>query len=371
MMRLFIKKLYTIARKDIMLSVSILLAAFSMFLVPPSMNYLSYIDYKTILCLFSLMVTVKGFENEGVFAAVSNGIIAKVRTTRILYLKLVLICFFSSMVITNDVALIAFVPITISVLKICGKENKLAFIVILQTVAANIGSSMTPIGNPQNLFIYSRYHMSISSLAVATLPYVVVCGILLTVCCIAQKREMIDKIQPSQQIHIDFSKVIKISVLFVLALLSVVGVIPYTIVTALIVICMYMMDRSLLTKVDYGLLLTFIFIFIFVGNILFLPSVTDFLQVAVNKAPVITAVVASQVISNVPTAILLSELIAEPRFLLIGVSIGGLGTMIASMASIISFKYYIKAQPGSIKSYLLKFTFYNVVFLLILLSMTG
>lgn len=269
-----------------MLSVSILLAVISTFLVPPSMNYLSYIDYKTISCLFCLMVTVKGFENEGVLAAVSNGIIAKVRTTRILYLQLVLICFFSSMVITNDVALIAFVPITISVLKICGKEDKLALIVILQTIAANIGSSMTPIGNPQNLFIYSRYNMDIRSLAVTTMPYVVICGILLTVCCVARKRETINKIQTSEQIHIDFSKVVKISVLFLIALFSVVGVIPYAFALAVIFICMYMMDRGLLTKVDYGLLLTFIFIFIFVGNISSLPSVADFLQNAVDKTPV-------------------------------------------------------------------------------------
>ncbi len=361
-------KLYTIIRQDVMLSVSVLLAAASAFFVHPSVGYLSYIDYKTILCLFCLMVTVKGFEQEGLLAVISNGILAKVRTTRMLYLLLVMICFFLSMLITNDVALIAFVPITISVMKLCDKEDKTAFIIILQTIAANIGSSLTPIGNPQNLYIYFRYQMNITALAGTTLPYVLICGLLLAVCCTARKKEVNDTTISTQTVLINSPKVIKIVFLFLLTLLSVAGVIPYGIVTAIIVICMYFIDRSLLRNVDYGLLLTFISIFIFVGNISGLPAIVQMISAAVNQEPVLTAVMASQVISNVPAAILLSEFIADPQILLAGVSIGGLGTLIASMASVISFKYYIRAYPEQIKSYVIRFTLCNVFFLTVLLA---
>lgn len=357
-------------KKDPVLCISFLCAAVSMTVVLPSAQYMDYIDFKTIICLFCLMITVKAYEEEGLLQRIANAILRKVDTTRKLTLALVGICFFSSMLITNDVALIAFVPLTLSVLRMAKREDLSAFVVVLQTIAANIGSSLTPIGNPQNLYLYFHYEMGISRLIGIMTPYVMLGGLLLLVFCACKKNEPMEMPAVMKEIDPNRKQLVGITLLFGLSLLAVFGIVPYVAVLLIVVVGFLVLKPSLLKKVDYSLLLTFCFIFIFVGNMSSLESIRQFLGVLASRNTLLSAILASQLISNVPTAILLSNFTGNGEELLIGVSIGGLGTMIASMASVISYKFYANSHQQSMKQYISLFGIYNVIILaaLILLN---
>lgn len=361
------KKIIEVFKKDILLSGSMLLLVSSAFFVPPSFQYFRHIDYKTIACLFCLMITVKGLERQGVLMALANILIVKIKSIRTLTLFLVGSCYLTSMVITNDVALITFVPLTLSILMLCGQEERAALIVVLQTIAANIGSSLTPIGNPQNLYLFFHYHMSISDLVMTTLPYVLSGGGLIILFCLLPKNEPLGEIMLTETAAPDLKKTAEIAALFILSILGVAGVISWIFVLIIMIVCMLLIDRSLIGQVDYGLLFTFVFIFIFVGNISSLAVIHDYLQSMVSQKPLITAVLTSQVISNVPAAVLLSAYTDNVTPILVGVSIGGLGTIIASMASMISLKFYIGKYPHKTGAYLAVFTLLNGIMLAVLL----
>lgn len=359
--KMIMEKIKKFFKSEPVLIVSALLAVISAFIVKPRAEYFGYIDFRTLSLLFCLMAVMAGLGRLGVFRVMAQKLLRGVGSVRALSLVLSLLCFFSAMLITNDVALITFVPFTVETLRISGKKEKLIPIVVLETVAANLGSMLTPIGNPQNLYLFSAFEMSIGEFVLAVLPYTVLSLILVIVFAVFTGNEKADsKTEGSEKIAV--GKAVIYAVLFAVSLLTVLDVIPYLITLAVTVAAVLISDRKTILKIDYSLLLTFVFLFIFIGNLGNVAPVSDFLRRIVVGNEVIAGIAASQVFSNVPAALLLSGFTENAEDLLVGVNLGGLGTLIASMASLISFKLTVKENVKAGK-YLLYFTVVNVIFL--------
>lgn len=355
-------------KNEIVLILSFVLAVISAFFVSPNKGYFEYIDFRTLGLLFCLMAVMAGLNSIGVFKFVAEKMLSKVKSISGLSLILGLLCFFSSMIITNDVALITFVPFTITALKLSGKTDKLIWIVTVETIAANLGSMLTPIGNPQNLYLFSAFNMSIGDFLITILPYALLSLVLVIVSCIITGKGETDS--NSTENRYEFSKLhIGIFIaLFTLSLLTVFRVVPYNVTVIVTIIALLIFDRKTILKIDYSLLFTFVFLFIFIGNLGEIKPISDFLKSIVNGNEVIVGVVSSQVFSNVPAAILLSKFTENAKDLLVGVNLGGLGTLIASMASLISFKFIAKEKVSTGK-YILTFTVVNIVFLILNLGL--
>lgn len=367
------KNICKFCKEEAVLCVALLLAVVSSFIVLPDKEYISYIDFRTLAILFCLMCVMTGLQKIGVFRWIAEGMLKRVKYSIQLVLLLVLLCFVFSMVITNDVALITFVPFTFTMLGLLdGKQkNRLLIpVVVMQTVAANLGSMLTPIGNPQNLYLYGKAGLSVGKFVWIMLPYTVVSLLLILVCCWVFHRISGDKngkleITINSQTTLQGKKVALAVylVLFVLCLLSVAHVIPYGIMFLVVAAVILLMDRRVLLQVDYSLLLTFVGFFIFIGNMGRIPAFSAFLQNVVAGNEVYTGIAASQVISNVPAALLLSGFTEKYEELLIGVNLGGLGTLIASMASLISYKLLAKEDSSCKGVYFKYFTVVNICFL--------
>ena len=355
-------------KSEIVLIISFVLAVLSAFFVTPNIGYIEYIDFRTLGLLFCLMVVMAGLNNLGIFKFIAEMMLSKVKSTVGLSLILGLLCFFSSMIITNDVALITFVPFTVTALKLSGKIDKLIWIVTVETIAANLGSMLTPIGNPQNLYLFSKFNMTMGDFISTILPYALLSLVLIVASCLFTGRDSLES--PKNESENNFSKlhVGIYVVLFILSLLTVFRVIPYMITVIITVVSILIFDKKIISKVDYSLLFTFIFLFIFIGNLGEIKPISDFLKSIVNGNEVLVGVISSQVFSNVPAAILLSKFTENAKNLLIGVNLGGLGTLIASMASLISFKFVAKEKVNTGK-YILIFTVLNIVFLVLNLGL--
>ncbi|MCI9113561.1 MAG: citrate transporter [Oscillibacter sp.] len=368
------EKLIHFFKQETVLCAALALAALSMFLVRPDAEYLSYIDFRTLAILFCLMGAMAGLQKTGVFQWIAQALLARVRKTRQLVWILVLLCFFSSMAVTNDVALITFVPFTFTVLDLIGPEARKRLtipIVVLQTIAANLGSMLTPIGNPQNLYLYGKAGLSLGAFLLLMLPYACVSFLLIMLWSIVQSRAYNVPVEVSfrEEIRLDRKKaqLAGYLVLFALDLLTVARVIPYGLALLLTIAGLLVLDRSIFARVDYSLLLTFVGFFVFIGNMGRLPVFYEFLQKIVSGHELLAGAAASQVISNVPAALLLSGFTENFPPLIIGVNLGGLGTLIASMASLISYKFVAREEPGMKGTYFRQFTFSNVAFLAVLL----
>ena len=362
-------------KTETVLCIFSLLALISLFLVPPDAAYLDYIDFRTLAILFCLMAVMAGFQENGLFAVIAQSILCHVKNIRQILSVLVLLCFFCSMFITNDVALITFVPLTIIVFHMLDAKLKKWLIptIVLQTIAANLGSMLTPIGNPQNLYLYGKTQMSAGTFILLMLPYSLVSLLLLMICVvIVAKRSGIEvrgaEVLLTEDEKLEQKKYLLPAylLLFVLCLLTVAHMIPYPVTLGTVALAVLLLDRGTLIKVDYSLLLTFVGFFIFIGNMGRMPAFCDFLQKIIGGREVMTAVIASQVISNVPAALLLSGFTENITALIIGTNLGGLGTLIASMASLISYKQVARQIPGEKKKYFGWFTIANIVFLMIL-----
>lgn len=353
-------------QKEPVLTAASILALISVFFVPPDSAYLQYIDFKTLLCLFCLMTALKGIEREGLLNAISAKLSSEMRDLKPLIFLLVFSCFFASMLMTNDVALIALIPITLSVLSLCGQERHTALIVVLQTIAANIGSSLTPIGNPQNLYLFTRYEFGLLSFLKVTFPFVLFGGILLALVCFFIPRSPISQVKSTVPV-IRRKPVITYGAMFLLAVAAVLRLVPYQAAALIILAATAILDRRTLYQVDYFLLLTFAAIFIFVGNLARIDWVFQAVSELVRKNALGTAVLLSQFISNVPAAVMLSGFTDNASSLLTGVNVGGMGTLIASMASVISYKLYAVAFPKKTVLFLGIFTALNLLFLIALL----
>ena len=356
------KKIKDFCKKEIVLIISFILAVCSAFLVKPNIGYIDYIDFKTLILLFCLMAVMAGLNSLGIFRLIAAKLLKFTKTSRSLCLVLSLLCFFSSMIITNDVALITFVTFSVIILNISQKKNLLIPLVTLETVAANLGSMVTPIGNPQNLYLFSSFNLSLEEFFKTLLPYALLSLVLTAFSALFFKKDTLQIAEDNEYIKSNKILTAIYAVLFVISILTVFRVIPHAITLALTVLIILIFDRKTLLKADYSLLLTFTFLFIFIGNLKNIESVNNLLSNAVNGNELVAGIAASQIFSNVPAAILLSAFTSNISELLIGVNLGGLGTLIASMASLISFKYVVK-EKVSASRYLAVFTGVNLVFL--------
>lgn len=359
------QKLTSFFKAHAVLCIAAAAAVLSCFFVPPDMQYFSYPDYKVLGLLFCLMASVAGLQKANVFSLLSDRIGHKVRSVRMMGLFLTLLCFFCSMFVTNDVALIAFVPFAILMLNAVGRRDLIIFTVTMQTIAANLGSMATPVGNPQNLYLYERYKVPAGHFFTLTLPVVGASLLLLCVCWLFVKNAPVS-MRHDGEIHLQRKELIVCAVLFVLCLLCVLRVLDYRILLGIVVAALLVFDRKLFAKVDYGLLVTFLAFFVFVGNLTRIPAVSEWLSALLQKAPFWISVGCSQVISNVPAAILLSGFTDAADALILGTNVGGLGTLIASLASLISFGLYARQKDADTGKYLLVFTGMNLLFLAVL-----
>ena len=357
-------------QREPVLSIAAVAAILSMFFVPPSAAYIDYIDVRVLCLLFCLMAVVAGLQGCGLFDFLAQRLLAGKQSLRRVVLLLVLLPFFSSMLVTNDVALITFVPFAILVLNTIGRKDQAIGVIVLQTVAANLGSMATPVGNPQNLFLYANYQLSAAQFFGTTIPLTLVSLVLLILLTLRFPKEAL-QISFAEKRALDRPRLLlAYGLLFLLCLLSVFRVLHYGILTAVIFIAFLLLDRSVLRRVDYGLLVTFVCFFIFAGNIGCISAVRDLLTALLERSTLLSSVLASQVISNVPAAVLLSGFTGDWQGLLIGVNLGGLGTLIASLASLISFKFYAAIPEAQSGRYLAVFTAVNVLGLVILVPLS-
>ena len=337
------------------------------FIVPPDSEYLGYFDFKTLTCLFCVLAVVCALRNIRFFYTMAKAIIRKFKNTKLCILALVYITFIGSMLIANDMALLTFLPLGYFVLHTTGKEKYMAFTYIMQNIAANLGGMLTPFGNPQNLYLYTKFEIpDLEFISIMFLPFIVAISLITVLCLIFVKAEPLDIQEKAAEIPVGRTAIYL--VLFALSILIVFRTVPFAIGLIIIPLALMFLDRDALKSVDYGLLLTFVFFFIFSGNMSRIGAVREFFSSLLEKNTLIFSALSCQVISNVPSAILLSRFTENYRDLLLGVNIGGVGTLIASLASLITFKAYIKDQPGHTLRYIVKFTAFNFLFFAILVG---
>lgn len=363
-----LKKTGNFIKKEAVLFISAICAITTMLFITPDSEYLAYIDLRVLCLLLCLMAVVAGLKAIGVFKYLTYQLLSRIQNGHILSVTLVLLPFFSSMLITNDVALIIFVSFTLILLEQIGWRSSIIPILVLQTVAANLGSMATPVGNPQNLYLYSTYNISPLNFFSTTLPLTLVS----LVCIIASSIPMLPKQLPKPQLKQENiqsqPKLIAYTLMFVLCLLTVFQVIHYSIVTAIIVVAIIFVDKKIFLKLDYALLLTFVCFFIISGNLGRIAEIRTFLQSLLEANPMATTIYTSQIISNVPAAVLLSGFTDKWQQLLQGVNIGSLGTPIASLASLITLKLYLGHPDSKALKFLGVFTLANIIAIVVLLS---
>lgn len=354
---------------NIVLIAAWLLAVVSAFFIHPDAAYIDYIDFHTLGLLFCLMTMMAGLNRLGLFALAAQKMLSSVKNSRQLEVILVLLCFFSSMFITNDVALITFVPFAIQALELADRKQTLVPVVVLQTVAANLGSMLTPIGNPQNLYLYSGSGIGVGQFLLLMLPLTLLAAILILSLLFVRKRVPLADLKLPETVVLKSRRMaVMYGVLFLFCLFCVARILPVWVMVLLILAAILATDRQTLKQVDYSLLLTFVGFFIFIGNMGRLETFCNFLKNIIDGHEILTAVLSSQVISNVPAALLLSGFTGDWEALIIGTNIGGLGTLIASMASLISYRLAAAANPKEKGRYLIYFTGVNAALLAIMLG---
>ena len=354
-------------KKNIVLCVAIVAALITSFIVPPDKAYLDYFDWKTLTCLFCVLAVVCAFKNIRFFFFLAQKIVKAFKNTRACVLALTYVTFIGSMLIANDMALLTFLPLGYLVLSTTGKKKYMAFTFIMQNIAANLGGMLTPFGNPQNLYLYTKFKIPTGEFIATMLPPFLVSVALITLCCfLFVKKESLEI--EEEKIVLPKVKTVIYSLLFLLSIVIVFRVIPFW--TGLIVIPAFLlfMDRQALKNVDYCLLLTFVAFFIFAGNMARISAVKELLDTLMQKNALLVSTLSCQAISNVPSAILLSQFTGNYKALLLGANIGGVGTLISSLASLITFREYVKHDHGGAKKYILQFSAFNFAFLFILLG---
>ena len=353
------------AKKNIVMLVALLAAAVTCFIIPPDAAYWDYFDVKTLTCLFCVLAVVCALKNINFFYMLAKKIVRVFRNARLSVLALVYITFIGSMLIANDMALLTFLPLGMFVLTTTGKTKYMAFTFIMQNIAANLGGMLTPFGNPQNLYLYTKFQIPTLEFMEIMAPPFVMAVALITLCClIFVKPEPLELTDEPMQMPV--ARTVIYMALFALSIVIVFRAIPYWIGLIVIPLVLIFMDRKALKMVDYPLLLTFVFFFIFSGNLARVDAVRNLFSKLLEKSTLLFSVASCQVISNVPSAILLSQFTENYRQLLLGVNIGGVGTLIASLASLITFREYTKQNKGKTGYYIALFTAFNFAFLILL-----
>jgi Na+/H+ antiporter NhaD/arsenite permease-like protein len=359
-------KLRDFIKNEPVLDISFICALASCFFVPPDAGYAGYIDLRTLALLYCLMVTVAGLGKAGIFAWTAHKLCVHAPDSRAVGAALVLLCFFSSMFITNDVALLTFVPFAAVVLGMSGQTEELIIVAVMQTAAANLGSMLLPVGNPQNIYLYSYYHMTAGEFFSAAAPVCAVSLALLALGCLALPKRPIG-VDFGESPDYDGRELIISLALLALCLASVFRAMEWYVLLPAVIVILAVFDRKLMLKADFPLLLTFVCFFVFAGNLGRTDAVERAVKSAIGGREMIAGAAVSQVISNVPAAVLLSGFTGDGRALLLGTDIGGLGTPVASLASLISLRIYSKTDGARQGRYLAVFSAVNFSLLALLL----
>ena len=361
----FKTKFIEFIKKNAVMCIALLAAVITTVIVPVDAEYINYFDYKTLTCLFCVLAVVCALKNINFFYMLARKVVEIFKNARMSILGLVYITFIGSMLIANDMALLTFLPLGYIVLTTTGKEKYMAFTFIMQNIAANLGGMLTPFGNPQNLYLYTKFEIPTGEfMKIMALPFAL-SVVLITLCCI-----IFVKPEPlslaNEKISLEPKRTILYLILFALSIVIVFRVIPYWIGLIVVPAVLIFADRKALKMVDYGLLFTFVFFFIFAGNMARIDVVRNLFSMLLEKSTLLFSVASCQVISNVPSAILLSQFTDNYADLLVGVNIGGVGTLISSLASLITFREYTKHNPGKTAFYVGLFSAFNFAFLIIL-----
>ncbi len=354
-------------KKNAVLLIALCAAAITTCIVPPDKAYLDYFDWKTLTCLFCVLAVVCALKNIRFFFFLAQKIVRAFKNARACVLALAYVTFIGSMLIANDMALLTFLPLGYFVLSSTGKKKYMACTFIMQNIAANLGGMLTPFGNPQNLYLYTKFAIPTGEFMLVMLPPFLIAVTLITVCCMifVKKEEMTIE---EEKITLPLWRTVVYGVLFALSIVIVFRVIPFWIGLIVIPIALLFLDRNALGKVDYGLLLTFMAFFVFSGNMARVPAVQRLFGNLMQRNALLVSTFSCQIISNVPSAILLSQFTGNYKALLLGVNIGGCGTLISSLASLITFREYTAHNQGKAKKYILLFSAFNFAFLGILLG---
>ncbi len=360
-------KIYTFIRKNPVLTIAFFAALITTFFVPVDSEYINYFDFKTLTCLFCVLAVVCALKNINFFYVLARKIVELFRNARLCILSLVYITFIGSMLIANDMALLTFLPLGYYVLHTTHKEKYMAFTFIMQNISANLGGMLTPFGNPQNLYLYSKFNIPTGEFVLIMLPPFLLSIALITLCCIVFVKPESLRLN-NKKIYLSHRRTGAYLLLFALSILIVFRGIPYWVGLLIIPAAIGILDYKALKSVDYGLLFTFVFFFVFSGNMSRIEVVRELFSALLEKSTLLVSTASCQVISNVPTAILLSQFTDNYRELLVGVNIGGVGTLISSLASLITFREYNRVSPGKTLKYIAEFSAFNFAFLIILTS---
>ncbi len=349
-------------KRNVVFSIAAVAALITCFFVPPDAHYADYLDDKTLACLFLTLAVVCALRNLRFFTILARRIVMMTGTLRSLCLTLVIITFVGSMLIANDMALITFLPLGYFALSVTKQEAYAAFLFILQNISANLGGMLTPFGNPQNLYLYSYYHIPTREfLSFMLAPFLLAVALLALACLFFPKIKL--DVRGNFSDRLDRKKAVFYLVLFALSILIVFRVVPYWIGLLILTPLIFIADKSALKAVDYGLLGTFVMFFIFAGNLSRLDAVKNLFSLLLEQNTFLVSTLSCQVISNVPSAILLSRFTEDYRALLLGVNVGSAGTLVSSLASLITFREFSILYPKDTKKYLLWFTVINLIFL--------
>ena len=356
-----------ILKSRIVLIVALVAAAVTCFFVPPDGGYADYFDLDTLSCLFCTLAVVSALKRRRFFEWLAVKIVTAFGNMRRVTFALVFVTYFGSMIMANDMALITFLPLGWLVLSSCGKTKYTAFVFVMQNVAANLGGMLTPFGNPQNLYLYSFFEINAGEFfAIMAIPFAVA-FVLIAGTCLVVKPEPI-RLETHPEPAPPVWRMIVYFVLFALSVMIVFRVFPYYVGLIIVTVALAILEPKCFLRVDYGLLLTFCAFFVFSGNLARIPAVRDLLASVVAMSPLLVGTATCQVISNVPSAVLLSRFTTDYRHLLIAVNIGGLGTPVSSLASLITLGEYRKREPGKTLRYLGLFSLINFSYLAVLIG---
>lgn len=363
------EKIKLLFKKDVMLSVSLLAALVSLLITPPSPALLTGIDWHTLAMLFMMLTVLEGFKKENIFLPLIR-LTSRIGSMVKLSLFLVFLVFFSSMFVTNDVSLIIFVPLTILLFRSGGKEEYILPVISMENIAAVRGSMLTPFGSPQNLFLFGQSGVSAKTFMLHMLPLWLLSGVLLVLFVLALFRR--DLRQPirfdaaqTAEAWLPARKKFRVFYLLLFALILFTIVSRTTLwayITGLVFLATLVFDRKILLKTDYVLLVTFLCFFIFSASISGNPAISAFLQKAVNGQEYWWGILLSQLISNVPAAIVLYPFSGNLPALLYGVDSAGLCSLIGSLASVINYRIYVRAYPGRGGAFIKVFTLISLAF---------
>lgn len=363
----FLSKIVAFFKKQIVLTIAILAMAITCFYIPIDSQYLNYFNWPTLATLYCTLAVVEAFANIHLFEIISKAIVLKLNNLRNAIIGLVFITFIGSMVLANDMALLTFLPLGYFVLNSTDNKDAMAFTFIMQNIAANLGGMLTPFGNPQNLYLYALYNIETMEFMNIMLPSFLTSMALILIICLFVKPKKL-ALKKDNNYTLDKKRTFIYTILFIASILIVFRVIPYTYGTITVTTALLFLDRKALKQVNYPLLATFCAFFVFSGNMAKIPAVNELFSKILPINTLLFGILSCQVISNVPTAVLLSHFTTDYQALLPAVNIGGCGTLIASLASLITFTEYKKHNPDKVKEYLIKFTLINVGFIIALYS---